>query len=235
MNDSNAVLPIFYSFRRCPYAMRARMVLAYAQVPVEMREIELRNKPPELVACSPKATVPVLQLADGRVVDESLDIMRWALDQSDPDGWQTVQPELTAELILANDTSFKKNLDACKYHSEASKHPRDHYRQLAAEFLRHLERCLMKHEGRGLVRGQVSLADIAIFPFVRQFVETDPKWFDAEPYPLLKNWLTLHIRSARFALAMKKYPLWKAGGSPTQEHWAPLKPAEGDLAWVRVG
>lgn len=233
MTDPTA-LPIFYSFRRCPYAMRARMALAYAQVPVEIREIELGEKPAELLACSPKATVPVLQLSDGSVIEESLEIMRWALNQSDPDGWQITQVALTTELILANDTNFKKNLDAYKYHSEASKHPRDHYQQLAAEFLRHLERCLVKHEGRALVRGTISLADIAIFPFVRQFAAADQKWFDAAPYPLLQNWLTMHIRSPRFALAMKKYPLWKAGGPATLEHWAPLKPVEGELAWVRV-
>lgn len=234
MTPSAAALPVLYSFRRCPYAMRARMALAYSQIPVELREIELGEKPPELLGCSPKATVPVLQLADGSVIEESMEIMRWALNQSDPDGWQTTQPTLTAELILANDTSFKKNLDAYKYHSETSPHPRDHYRQLATEFLRHLERCLMKYEGRALLRGQISLADIAIFPFVRQFAATDQKWFDAAPYPLLQAWLTMHIRSARFALAMKKYPPWASGAVPTLEHWTPLRPVEGDLQWVRV-
>lgn len=234
MNAPNAPLPILYTFRRCPYAMRARMALGYAQVAVEIREIELGDKPEQLRACSTKATVPVLQLPDGNVIEESLDVMRWALDQSDPDGWQATQPELTAELILANDTSFKKNLDAYKYHTEASKHPRDHYRQLAAEFLTHLERCLMRHDGRGLLRGQASLADIAIFPFVRQFAATDQKWFDAAPYPLLQQWLNTHIRSARFALAMKKYPLWKPESPALIEPWAPLRPVEGDLQWVRT-
>ncbi len=135
-------LPILYSFRRCPYAMRARLALAYAQVPVEIREIELGDKPAEMLAISPKGTVPVLQLADGTVIDESLDVMRRALDQYDPEEWQGIQKNLTAELILANDTSFKKNLDRYKYHSEKSEHPKEHYRGLAVEFLQHLERCL---------------------------------------------------------------------------------------------
>lgn len=234
MNVPTSVLPIFYSSRRSPYALRARMALAYAQVAVEIREIALGEKPPQMLMCSPKGVVPVLQLPNGSVIDESLEVMRWALNQSDPDGWQSTQIALTAELILGNDTSFKKNLDCYKYHSEASEHPRTHYHQLAAEFLRHLERCLVKQEGRGLVRGTISLADIAIFPFVRQFAETDQKWFDAAPYPSLHTWLNVHIRSDRFALAMKKYPLWKAGDSTTVESWAPLKPAEGALEWVRV-
>lgn len=230
---SDAALPILYSFRRCPYAMRARMALAHAHIAVELREVELGEKPPELLACSPKATVPVLQLPDGRVIEESMEIMRWALEQSDPDGWLSAQPELTQELILANDTSFKKNLDAYKYHTEASKHPRDHYRQLAAEFLRHLERCLMKNDGLALARTRLSLADIAIFPFVRQFAATDQKWFDAAPYPLLQAWLNMHIRSARFALAMKKYPAWKSGAAATLENWGPLKP-DTSLVWTHV-
>lgn len=237
MNDQPAALPIFYSFRRCPFAMRARMALAYAQVPVEIREIELGGKPPELLAISPKGTVPVLQLTDGGVIEESLDVMRWALNQHDPDEWQGVQKSLTDELILANDTSFKKNLDRYKYHSETSEHPKAHYRELAVEFLRHLERCLVRNEGRGLVRGTPSLADYAIFPFVRQFAGTDQAWWDAAPFPALQVWLNTQIRSDRFALAMKKYPLWKSGEPGTAENWAPLRRAgaEGNqLVWSKV-
>jgi glutathione S-transferase len=237
MIDPTAALPVFYSFRRCPYAMRARLAMAYAQAPVEIREIELGDKPAELLAISPKGTVPVLQLTDGTVLEESLDVMRWALDQYDPDEWQGVQKNLTDELILANDTSFKKNLDRYKYHSEKSEYPKEHYRELAVEFLRHLERCLAYNEGRGLVRGTPSLADYAIFPFVRQFAGTDQAWFDAAPFPLLQVWLTTRIRSDRFALAMRKYPLWKSGMAGTAEHWAPLRATgpEGDqLVWTKV-
>ena len=237
MNDTTPALPIFYSFRRCPYAMRARLALAYTQAPVEIREIELGDKPAELLAISPKATVPVLQLADGTVIEESLDVMRWALDQYDPEEWQGIQKNLTAELILANDTSFKKNLDRYKYHSETSEHPKEYYRELAVEFLRHLERCLAYNEGRGLVRGTPSLADYAIFPFVRQFAGADQAWFDAAPFPLLQVWLTTRIRSDRFAQAMRKYPLWKSGEPGTVENWAPIRATgpEGDqLVWTKA-
>lgn len=236
MND-DAKLPILYSFRRCPYAMRARLALAYAQAPVEIREIELGDKPAELLAISPKATVPVLQLADGTVLEESLDIMRWALDQYDPEDWQGIQKNLTAELILANDTSFKKNLDRYKYHSEKSEHPREHYRELAVEFLRHLERCLAYNEGRGLVRSTPSLADYAIFPFVRQFAGADQAWFDAQPFPLLQVWLTTRIRSDRFAQVMHKYPSWKPGTSGVTEQWASIRATDADggqLVWSKV-
>ena len=237
MNDAPATLPILYSFRRCPYAMRARLALAYARLPVEIREIELGDKPADLLAISPEATVPVLQLADGKVIEESLEVMRWALDQSDPDQWLGVQKELTDELILANDTSFKKNLDRYKYHSETSEHSKEHYRELAVEFLRHLERCLVRNEGRGLVRGTPSLADFAIFPFVRQFAGADQAWFDAAPFPALQVWLTTRIRSDRFAQAMRKYPLWKPGTTGVIENWAPIRAVgpEGDqLVWTKV-
>lgn len=225
MNDSS-VLPILYSFRRCPYAIRARMALAYAGIAVEVREVVLRDKPQQLVALSPKATVPVLQLGDGTVLDESLDVMRWALSLSDPEGWQDSKAALTAELILANDTSFKKNLDRYKYHNDASEQPRAHFQELAAEFLRHLERCLVRNDGKGLVRGSVSLADIAIFPFVRQFAEADPAWFAAAPLPNLQDWLERQIRSELFARAMRKYPVWKPGGAAAIERWPATKSSE---------
>lgn len=235
MNDAQPALPILYSFRRCPYAMRARMALAYSKVAVEIREIALGDKPVAMVAISPKATVPVLQLPDGTVIEESLEIMRWALNQSDPADWQNTGRTLTAELILANDTSFKKNLDRYKYHSEKSEHPREHYQELAAEFLRHLERCLVRHGGKGLVRDSVSLADVAVFPFVRQFMATDPQWFDAAQLPNLHDWLDRHIQSKFFAQAMKKYPIWKAGGPGMVENWAPMRSADEEVVnlWIR--
>ena len=235
MNDTHPALPILYSFRRCPYAMRARMALAYSKIAVEIREIALGDKPGAMVAISPKATVPVLQLVDGTVIEESLDIMRWALNQSDPDDWQNTGRTLTAELILANDTSFKKNLDRYKYHSEKSEHSREHYQELAAEFLRHLERCLVRHGGKGLVRDSISLADVAVFPFVRQFVATDPQWFDAAPFPLLHDWLDRQIQSKGFAQAMKKYPVWKPDGVGVVEPWAPMRSADEEIGvmWIR--
>lgn len=228
--------PILYTFRRCPYCIRARMALAYAGITVEIREVDLRNKPAALLAISPKATVPVLQLAGGTVIEQSLEIMQWALAQNDPEGWLEAQSTLTDELILANDTSFKKNLDRFKYHSEASEHPREHYHALASEFLRHLERCLDKSEQRGLARASTSLADMAIFPFVRQFAEADSQWQQNPSFPYLQVWLRGHIRSERFAQAMKKYPLWQAGDAPLIEEWPQAKSAatEQDVPWVKI-
>lgn len=233
MNGS--ALPILYSFRRCPYAIRARMALAYSKIAVEIREVALGDKPGALIAISPKATVPVLQLPDGTIIEESLEIMRWALNQSDPLDWQNTGRTLTAELILANDTSFKKNLDRYKYHSEKSEHPREHYQALAAEFLQHLERCLLRQGGKGLVRDSISLADAAVFPFVRQFAAADPQWFDAAPLPHLHDWLDRQIQSKGFAQAMRKYPIWKAGNPGVVEQWEPMRSTDEEIGvlWVR--
>ena len=174
--------PVLYSFRRCPYAMRARLALAYAGINVELREILLKDKPQAMLDLSPKGTVPVLQLGDGEVIDESIDVMHWALQINDPDAWRDPDPELCEALIESNDGPFKSALDRYKYFTRHPENPREVYRQQGEVFLSTLEEHLGKHDGKGLMRDTPSLADMAIFPFVRQFANSDPKWFETAPY-----------------------------------------------------
>lgn len=201
-------LPILYSFRRCPYAMRARLALAYAGIGVELREIILKNKPPELLAISPKATVPVLQLPDGQVLEESLDIMHWALAQHDPDHWLQY-PEPAQALIAWNDGAFKHQLDRYKYANRFPQYPASHYRQQGALFLAALESRLM---GQSYLCGNhCSLADVAIVPFIRQFAAVDDGWFRLSGYDAVQAWLTKLLASALFARIMRKYLEWHSG------------------------
>jgi glutathione S-transferase len=198
-------LPILYSYRRCPYAMRARMALHHAGIKVELREIALRDKPHHMLTVSPKGTVPVLLLPDGRVVDESLEIMAWALGQHDSDGWLTDNP-LLQKLLSENDGSFKQALDRYKYASRFPEQPAEFYRQQGELFLAKLEALLSTH---GYLLGdQLTQADIAIFPFVRQFSMVDSAWFATSDYPCLRNWLEALVASKLFEESMKKYPTW---------------------------
>ena len=179
------MLPILYSFRRCPYAIRARMAIYYASITVELREVSLANKPQQMLALSPKGTVPVLQLPN-KVLDESLDVIHWALRQSDSDGW--LRPELqsqTETLIESNDNDFKAWLDKYKYWERFPQQPQLYYRERAEEFIALLENLLEKH--RFLLGQTLSVADIAIFPFIRQFAFVDKEWFDSAPYPNLQS------------------------------------------------
>lgn len=199
-------LPILYSYRRCPYAMRARMALQYSGVKVDIREISLRDKPRHMLAISPKATVPVLWLPDGRVIDESLDIVYWALSQNDEDGWLKVDLSATKQLIQENDSRFKSTLDAYKYPERYPEKTQVEYRADGELFLQALEMLLAKNSG---LFGQMpTLADIAIFPFVRQFKGVDSHWFNAAPYPKLNNWLTALIESDLFVRIMQKNPTY---------------------------
>ena len=211
--------PVLYSFRRCPYAMRARVALAYAGIEVEMREILLKDKPADMLAISSKGTVPVLQLPDGQVIDESLDVMHWALARHDPDGWLTPQPELTAQLIEENDGPFKDALDRYKYHVRFPEYSREYYREQGEQFFQKLENLLEEHGGKGLVRDSYALADMAIFPFMRQFANSDLKWFESAPYPLLRAWLNSHVNAPHFLRVMKKYPLWESGQALLVVDW----------------
>jgi len=201
-------LPILYSYRRCPYAMRARMALKYAGIAVEIREIALRDKPEEMLKDSPKATVPVLVLADGTVLEESLDIMRWALPQNDSDGWLATNNELTQQLIAENDGSFKQALDKYKYAIRFPEQSAEAYRAQGEVFLLKLE--MLLNESQFLLKDQVSLADIAIFPFVRQFSAVDSAWFETAPYPKLKAWLKRLVESELFISIMEKQPTYIA-------------------------
>ena len=202
-------MSVLYSFRRCPYAMRARMALIVAGVRCEIREVVLRDKPAELIAASPKATVPVLVADDGTVIDQSLDIMRWALARHDPEGWLAGDD---AALIAANDGAFKHHLDRYKYPDRHGDDPREH-RAAALALLAPLEARLSAHAD--LCRDGRSLTDIAIFPFVRQFAAVDPAWFAAQPVVRVRTWLARHCDSALFEQAMMKRPRWRAGDIPT--------------------
>ncbi|MBT9096801.1 glutathione S-transferase [Methylovulum psychrotolerans] len=205
----SATLPILYSFRRCPYAMRARLALAYSGIRTELREVALKNKPPELLALSPKATVPVLHLPDGTVLEESLDIMYWALGQQDPANW--LKPADPA-LIAQNDGEFKYFLDRYKYADRYPDYPMAHYRQQASVFLAVLDNRLQQHPQ--LSGTDFSLTDAAILPFVRQFAAVDPHWFQHSGYTALQQWLDNFLASEHFHTIMRKYPDWTAASEP---------------------
>ena len=199
--------PILYSFRRCPYAMRARLALAASQTEVEHREILLRDKPAAMLEASAKGTVPVLVLPDGTVIDESLDVMLWALGRNDPDNWLE-HGEEALQLIARADGPFKHDLDRYKYGTsryegaDALQH-----RASGLTFLNDLNARLS--ESAQLFGESMSLADAAIFPFVRQFANTDRDWFDALELPCLQAWLARHLKSPLFASVMTKHNLWK--------------------------
>lgn len=198
------MLPILYSYRRCPYAMRARMALSYAGIAVEIREISLKHKPAHMLQVSPKATVPVLVLPSGQVIDQSLEIMQWALQQHDADGWLSADPQHSALLIAENDGSFKQSLDHYKYAVRFPQHSAEDYRQQGELFLAKLE--LLLQQSSFLLGNTISLADIAIFPFIRQFAAVDNHWFEAADYTKLKCWLQQLLDSTLFKRVMVKYP-----------------------------
>jgi len=201
--------PILYSYRRCPYAMRARMALSYAGIQVEIREIALREKPAHMLAVSPKGTVPVLVLASNEVLEQSLDIMDWALQQSDVDEWiiqDQAGQKLTADLIATNDGAFKQSLDKYKYAIRFPENPPEIYRAQGEEFLQRLE--ILLQQNTYLCRNTISKADVAIFPFVRQFSMVDENWFESADYPSLKAWLNGLLNSQLFLGVMQKYPVW---------------------------
>ncbi|MBT2335285.1 glutathione S-transferase [Variovorax paradoxus] len=205
-------LPVLYSFRRCPYAMRARLALAASGERCELREVVLKNKPPEMLAASPKGTVPVLVLADATVLEQSLDIMLWALRRHDPLCWLApvagTLDEMLA-LVAACDNGFKPQLDRYKYPGrfpDASASARE----LGAQFLLQLE-ARLAGSGPQLFGARAALADAAVMPFVRQFAMVDAAWFESQPWPLLRAWLAGWTASPLFERAMRKYAPWAAG------------------------
>ncbi|AZD66639.1 Glutathione S-transferase [Pseudomonas chlororaphis] len=197
-----------YSFRRCPYAMRARLALRYSGVPLEIVEVSLKAKPAAMLALSPKGTVPVLSV-DGRVIDESLDIMRWALAQHDPQDWLLkddgpAQQRIEA-LIAENDQVFKLHLNRYKYAERYPEQPMEYYRSQGEVFLRQLDELLSQHDY--LLAEHPSLADMALAPFVRQFAHVDREWFAQTPYRNLQRWLQRFLESELFTQVMAKPPL----------------------------
>ena len=214
------MLPILYSFRRCPYAIRVRMTFYSASITAELREVFLADKPSAMLAHSSKATVPVLVLEDGVVLDESLKIMCWVLEQSDPQHWIRSDLEApTKALIEENDGSFKVDLDHYKYWDRYPRKAQQDYRAAAEIFLCKLERRLEITEY--LLAMQVTLADIAIFPFIRQFAFVDKIWFDQSPYPLLRRWLQRFLETESFLQSMHKQSPWREGDKPTLFHGKP--------------
>lgn len=210
--------PVFYSFRRCPYAMRARMALASSQQSVELREIVLRDKPAEMLLASPKATVPVLVQSDGSVLEQSLDIMLWALNENDPHA--LLRPEIgdlatMLDQIATIDGAFKFHLDNYKYASRKAPDGENEAafaaqnREQALTSLAPLSEQLRTQSH--LYGNRLSLADVAIAPFVRQFANTDAAWFEAHaPQPLI-HWLRVFVESPLFSTVMEKHAVWQSG------------------------
>lgn len=203
-------LPILYSLRRCPYCIRARLALLLAQQPVMLRDVVTANLPDEMLSVSPKGTVPVLVCNDSAVIDESLDIMIWALEQSDPSNLllsdRPNDRQTMMALINRNDTEFIVSLDRYKIAARYHHSNEVDYRDQCERFLSYLEQRLTEQEY--LMGENPSLADYSILPFIRQFSRVDRRWFLNAPYPKLQRWLTVHYQNPLYSKAMTKYPLW---------------------------
>ena len=221
MSQNAVALPILYTFRRCPYAMRARLAIAVSGVQLEQREVVLRSKPAEMLAASPKGTVPVLLLPGGEVIDQSLDIMLWALRLNDPQQWLMPKGgalEGMLALVTGNDGAFKQSLDRYKYPNRYTDELAEESASDAKAFaVIHRTQCanwLAKLETRlagGWLYGpNASLADMALLPFVRQFAHTDASWFASQPWPRLQAWLAAFETSALYLAVMEKRPSWQA-------------------------
>jgi glutathione S-transferase len=197
--------PLLYTFRRCPFAIRARLALKVSGVEVDMHEVSLRDKPQALLDCSPKATVPVIQFSDGRVIEESLEIMQWALSINDLEQWLDSPHGASAEamsLIHQNDGPFKQALDLYKYAVRFPEHPESYYRAQAETFLAELDARLSKNSC--LMGDRLKLPDMAIFPFIRQFSNVNKDWFYASKYQHLIQWLEKLLDSNIFHAVMLK-------------------------------
>ncbi|GCE89121.1 glutathione S-transferase [Komagataeibacter diospyri] len=204
--------PVLYSFRRCPYAMRARLALLSSGMECEIREVRLSAKPASMLRASPKATVPVFVLPDHTVVDESLDIMCWVLGQHDPQHWLF---NIRYDLIAQNDGPFKYHLDRYKYATRYQSNP-DCHRAEALKILENIDKILQ--EGFFLHGARPGLTDAAIAPFVRQFAATDPDWFASVPLVRLQEWLQAFLTSPLFGRAMCRLAPWQEGDAPILLH-----------------
>ena len=203
-------LPILYSLQHCPYAMRARMGLLLAKQAVMLRAIVMNNKPTEMLTLSPKGTVPVLLVDQTLVIDESIDIMIWALRQNDPCNLlysdQASSFSAMNSLINRNDNEFIIWLEKYKHAKRYHEISEVYYRQQCELFILHLEQRLSSNNF--FMGINPSLADYAILPFIRQFAHVDRKWYLQAPYPNIQQWLRLQLESKLFSKIMKKYPLW---------------------------
>lgn len=204
--------PILYSFRRCPYCIRAHMALKYSGQNVILRSVLLSKLPIEVLAVSPQATVPVFVIDETTSMDESWDIMKWALQQNDPDNWlgESNKYQLAAEkLIWVNDNSFKQDLDQYKYAERFPEHTPEYYRARCENFLEQLN--TMLEENKFLLAECITIADVAVFPFIRQLSMVDKQWFDESPYRALQTWLRLLLETVWFRQAFIKHDLWQVG------------------------
>jgi len=201
------MMPILYTYRRCPYAMRARMALQYAGIQVDHREIDLRNKPQSMLRLSPKGTVPVLNL-DGLVLDQSLEIMHWALKVSDPDGWNMLDENIAQAWIEKNDELFKSLLDQYKY---PNRYPNTNQATVLDDAIALMLRPMESALGSSLylLGDKMTWVDVAIFPFIRQFSMADQQKFEQLPFPHTQKWLRRHIESKLFLAVMDKHPTWR--------------------------
>jgi len=198
-------LPVLYTFRRCPYAMRARISMYYSKISYEHREILLKERPKKLYQLSPKGTVPVLNLPDGKVIDESLDIMKWSVSVNDPDSWYVNNIDYQLEIISINDKEFKKWLDRYKYHDRYPEYSVEYYRGKCEKILDNFEKILDSE--KFLFSNNISLSDIALLPFVRQFSNVDIIWF-RNRFINLSGWMDELIGMEIFQAMMKKFEIW---------------------------
>ena len=203
MVKNNYTYPILYTFRRCPFAIRARLTLAYSSISVELKEISLKNRPSELFAVSPKGTVPVLCLNNHTIIDESLEIMKWALHHNDPESWIGHNKQIQLEMIAKYDNEFKYWLDRYKYYDRYPEKDQYYYRNKCDQYLSKLNIAL--EDNRYILSNHICLIDIAILPFVRQFANVDKKWFKNN-YLYIYRWLNNLIKSKLFLSVMHKYP-----------------------------
>lgn len=200
--------PILYSFRRCPYAMRARLVLLACQITCELREVILRDKPQEMIDISPKATVPVLLLPTDQIIEESQDIINWAIEQNDPNDWKNYLSDAN-QLIEINDHQFKVHLDKYKYSIRNPELSKEKHRENGDFFLDLLNERLKK--SKFLSSDNQTVSDLAIFPFIRQFAFVDKDYFDGLPFKALQDWLEWHLNCPLFKKIMNKYDRWTLG------------------------
>ena len=201
--------PILYSFRRCPYAIRARWALLSSNVDVELREVVLKDKPNDFLKVSNSGTVPCLISRDS-IIDESMDIMIWALKKNDPDGWLDM-PDEGYLLVDEVEKSFKPHLDKTKYASRYPDHQSKESRGMAIAFLIDFDK---KIHDQFLFGNRPKLADVAIFPFVRQFANIDIKWFEEFQWKKLKDWLDAFVGSNMFEKSQKKFDQWRPDAAP---------------------
>jgi glutathione S-transferase len=208
--NGTSSLPILYSLRNCPYAMRARLAIFKAKQTVLLRDLVLSNKPAEMISVSPKGTVPVLVLSNGTVIEESLEVMLWVLQETDPADLLDCQQEgaLSAMLLLINefDNDFKTCLEAYKCAKRYQEDNVAECRAVCQQYIQQLEQRLTAHSF--LMSDKESLADIALIPFIRQFARIERQWYLQSPYPMVRQWLNSYLQSSVFTKVMAKHPLW---------------------------